>query len=395
MTITVNHINRICIMFREFVDLTKNIYGNSNPIPLHAPVFSGNEKKYLNECIDSTFVSSMGQFVNRFEEQLAQFTGAKYAVVTSNGTSALHTSLILAGVRPNHLVITQALSFVATSNAISYTGASPVFVDVDMDTMGMSPKALRKFLEVNTKKVNGICTYLKTGQQISACIPMHTFGLVCRIKEIKNICEEYNLFLIEDAAESIGSSITGIHTGLIGKLGVLSFNGNKIITAGGGGAIVTNDEELAMHAKHLTTQAKVSHEWEFNHDEVGYNYRMPNLNAALVLAQLESLPVYLNQKRGVFEKYKNFFSTYADIKLAEPIAGTVSNHWLNTLLLEDRNGRDEFLTFTNENGVMTRPAWTLMTKLPMYKTCINDGLKNSIELENRIVNIPSSAINLN
>jgi perosamine synthetase len=378
-------------MFKEFVDLVKNIYGSSNPIPLHAPVFTGNEKKYLNACIESTFVSSVGEFVNEFEKQLAIFTGSKYAVVTSNGTSALHVSLVIAGVRTNDLVITQALSFIATSNAIAYTGAKPVFVDVDLDTMGMSPKALRKFLEVNTKRVNNECVYLKTGQRISACVPMHTFGFVCRIKEIKSICEEFNIALIEDAAESIGSYANDIHTGLYGKLGVLSFNGNKIITSGGGGAIITNNEAIAKHAKHLTTQAKVAHAWEFNHDEIGYNYRMPNINAALALAQLECLPKYLEQKREVTEKYKAFFNIYSDVKLFEPIADTIANNWLNTLLLEDRSTRDEFLKFTNENGVMTRPVWTLMNKLPMFSSCIHDGLKNSIDLENRVVNIPSSA----
>jgi len=379
-------------MYREFVDLVKSIYGTTSFVPLHAPVFSGNEKKYLINCIDSTFVSSVGEYVNEFERQLAIYTGAKYAVVTSNGTSALHVSLVLAGVKTNDLVITQALSFIATCNAISYTGANPVFVDVDLDTMGMSPKALRKFLEVNTKVINNECIYLKTGQRISACVPMHTFGFVCRINEIKNICEEYKICLIEDAAESIGSYAHDIHTGLFGSLGTLSFNGNKTITSGGGGAIITNDELLAKHAKHLTTQAKVPHAWEFNHDEIGYNYRMPNINAALALAQLEDLPKYLDQKNKIANTYKTFFDSYEDVDFIEPIAGTKANFWLNTVLLADRVKRDEFLTFTNENGVMTRPAWTLMQKLPMFKSCIHDELKNSIELENRIVNIPSSAI---
>lgn len=379
-------------MYKEFVDLVRNIYGTTNPIPLHAPVFTGNEKKYLNECIDSTFVSSVGEFVNEFEKQLSVYTGAKFAVVTSNGTSALHVSLVLAGVKTNDLVITQALSFIATSNAISYTGAHPVFVDIDNDTLGMSPKYLRKFLEVNTKNVNGQCIYLKTGQRVSACVPMHTFGFVCRIKEIKNICDEFNIFLIEDAAESIGSYANDVHTGLFGAMGILSFNGNKTITSGGGGAIITNDEVLAKQAKHLTTQAKVAHAWEFKHDEIGYNYRMPNINAAIALAQLESLPIYLEQKKNVNEKYKNFFSSYSDVKLVEPISGTTTNNWLNTILLEDSINRDEFLKFTNENGIMTRPVWTLMNKLTMYKNCINDGLKNSFELEDRIVNIPSSAL---
>jgi perosamine synthetase len=378
-------------MFSEFVELVHEIYGTSGPVPLHAPVFRGNEKKYLENCIDSTFVSSVGEFVNAFEKELAKFTGANYAVVTSNGTSALHVSLLLAGVKPGDIVITQALSFIATSNAIIYANAQPVFVDVDLDSMGLSPKAFRKFLEVNTKMIEGKCTFLKTGQRIAACVPMHTFGMVCRIKEIKNVCDEFGIVLVEDAAESIGSYWHETHTGLFGQTGVLSFNGNKTITSGGGGALITNDEEIARHARHLTTQAKVPHAWEFNHDEVGYNYRMPNLNAALALAQLEMLPVYLKEKKEVFSMYREFFAEWGNTTLVEPLHGTTSNHWLNAVLLEDRVTRDEFLEYTNENKIMTRPAWTLMHKLPMFSHCVHDALKNSIELENRIVNIPSSA----
>lgn len=392
MPITEKPINRICTMFKEFVDHTRSIYNSTEFIPLHAPLFVGNEKKYLEECIDSTFVSSVGQFVNDFEIELAKFTGAKYAIVTSNGTSALHIGLILAGVKANELVLTQSLSFIATSNAIHYTGALPLFIDVDMDTMGMSPKALKTYLEKNTVIKDGQCFHKASGKRISACVPMHTFGFACRIDEIKEICDQYNVPLVEDAAESIGTYYKGKHTGLFGDCGTLSFNGNKIITSGGGGALITNNEALAKHAKHLTTQAKVPHPWEFIHDEVGYNYRMPNLNAALALAQLEVLPQFLKDKKKIFESYKNFFKGFPEIQLVDGIADSTPNYWLNTILLPNRKERDDFLSFTNANKVMTRPAWTLLHKLPMYAECIRDEQTNAIELEDRLVNIPSSAL---
>lgn len=381
-------------MYKEFVEFTRGLYQTKEFIPLHAPVFSGNEKKYLNECIDSTFVSSAGQFVNDFENKLAEYTGAKYAVVTSNGTSALHLSLVMADVNPKDIVITQALSFIATSNAIAYTKADSVFIDVDADSMSLSPTALKQFLEKSCSVKNKQCILNETGQVIKACVPMHTFGFTGRIQEIKLICEEYHIALIEDAAESIGSYYKNVHTGLFGICGTLSFNGNKTITSGGGGAIITNNEEWAKKAKHLSTQAKVPHEWEFKHDHVGYNYRMPNVNAALALAQLEQLNTFLQQKKTVHAKYAEFFSNHKDCVLVEAIDHTTANYWLNTVLLKDRNKRDEFLRFTNDNKVMTRPTWTLMHKLPMFNSSKHDGLKNSIELEDRIVNIPSSAIAL-
>ena len=293
--------------FEKVVELVRSIYQSDDYIPLHAPVFNGNEKKYLNECIDTTYVSSVGKFVDLFEEQIADFTGAKKAVSVVNGTAALHAALTLVGVKPGDEVITQSLTFIATCNAISYCGALPAFVDVDLDTMGLSPHSLNKFLEDNCKKADGNIINIKTGNRVSACVPMHTFGHPVRIKEIAHICNEWNLPLVEDAAESLGSSVGEEHTGLFGKCGILSFNGNKTITTGGGGMILTNDEEFGALAKYITTTAKIPHKWEFNHDMIGFNYRMPNINAALGCAQLEQLPRVLEIKREIATKYKNFF----------------------------------------------------------------------------------------
>lgn len=359
-------------------------------IPLHAPYFGGNEKKYLNETIDSTFVSSVGAFVNLFEEKMAEYTGAKYAIACVNGTNALHMAMLVCGVESDDEVLSQALTFIATANAISYIGAKPVFIDVDRDTMGMSPTSLQNFLEEFGEKREDGFTYNKsTGRRISACVPMHTFGLPLRIDEIAEICRKWNIQLIEDAAESLGSYYKGKHTGVFGKMGVFSFNGNKTITCGGGGAIITDDEKLARRAKHLTTQAKIPHPWKFRHDEVGYNYRMPNVNAALACAQLEQLNEIQKNKRELAEKYKAFFAetTYQFVEESE---NSKANYWLNALVLKDEAERDEFLTQTNEAGVMTRPIWDLMSSLPMFEDCQNDGLQNSKWLEERVVNIPSS-----
>ena len=293
-------------MFEDLTSFIKNIHKDQDFIPLHEPTFFGNERKYLNECIDSTFVSSVGKFVDRFEEEFAKYTGVKYAVATSNGTSALHIALLLANVEQGDEVITQPLTFVATCNAISYCGANPVFVDVDKDTMGLSPSALEYFLENNTVIKNQQCINKTTGRVIKACVPMHTFGHPCKIDEIKRVCDKYGIFLIEDSAESVGSTYKGKHTGAFGRVGVMSFNGNKIITAGGGGCIVTSDKNLAKKAKHLTTTAKVPHMWNFYHDMTGYNYRMPNLNAALLVAQLESLDVLIRRKRKLADIYRAF-----------------------------------------------------------------------------------------
>lgn len=361
-------------------------------IPLHAPTFAGNEKKYLMETIDSTFVSSVGEFVNRFEEMMAQYTGAQYAVACVNGTNALHMALLVSGVKENDEVITQALTFVATANAISYIGAQPLFIDVDRDTMGLSPTALSQFLEQKAeKKADGFTYNKKTGRRIKACVPMHTFGLPCRIDELAAICKQWNIALVEDAAESIGSYYKGKHTGTFGQVGVFSFNGNKTITCGGGGAIVTNSKELAQQAKHLTTQAKMPHPWKFTHDAVGYNYRMPNLNAALACAQLEQLDGFIERKRSLAEEYENFFRN-TPYRFVKEIEGAKANYWLNAILMPNRQIRDQFLEYSNANGVMTRPTWTLMNELSMFGKCQTDSLNNSKQIAERLVNIPSSVI---
>ena len=378
-------------MFKDVIDFIQDTYKTKEFISLHEPKFIGNEKKYLNECIDSTYVSSVGKFVDEFEEKIASYTGAKYAIATSNGTSALHISLLLADIDQNSEVITQPITFVATCNAISYCGAQPVFVDVDRDTMGLSPSALKSFLENNTTVKNQQCINNKTGKVIKVCVPMHTFGHSCRIDEIKEICNKYHIFLIEDAAESVGSIYKGKHTGTFGQIGVMSFNGNKIITAGSGGCIVTNDEALSKKAKHLTTTAKVPHKWDFNHDMVGYNYRMPNLNAALLVAQLENLDNFISSKRKLANVYEAFFNSTNYVFVKEPV-DSKSNYWLNSILLKNKQQRDEFLNDTNSNGVMTRPIWTLMNKLPMFEHAQCGDLTNSEWLEDRVVNIPSSVL---
>jgi perosamine synthetase len=378
-------------MFKDVIQFIKKTYKTTDFIPLHEPKFTGNEKKYLNECIDSTFVSSVGKFVDRFEGEFANYTGAKYVIATSNGTSALHISLLLANVGRGDEVITQPLTFVATCNAISYCGAQPIFVDVDRDTMGLSPSALKEFVENNTSVKNQQCINNKTGKVIKACIPMHTFGHPCRIDEIKDICDKYYIFLIEDAAESIGSSYKGKHTGNFGQVGVMSFNGNKIITAGGGGCIVTSDKILAKKAKHLTTTAKVPHKWDFYHDMIGYNYRMPNLNAALLVAQLEKLDTFLKGKRELADAYNEFFNSM-NYKFVTESTDCKSNYWLNSIILQNKQQRDELLDETNSNNIMTRPIWTLMNKLPMFEDAECGDLLNAEWLEERVVNIPSSII---
>ena len=378
-------------MYKEVIAFIQKTYQTTDFIPLHEPKFIGNEKKYLNECIDSTFVSSEGKFVDEFEEKIANYTGAKYAIATSNGTSALHISLLLANVDQNNEVITQPLTFVATCNAISYCGAQPIFIDVDKDTMGLSPSALHGFLEKNTHIKNQQCINNKTGRVIKACVPMHTFGQPCRIDEIKDICDRYYINLIEDAAESLGSFYKDKHTGTFGQMGVMSFNGNKIITAGGGGCFITNDKELAKRAKHLTTTAKVPHKWKYTHDMIGYNYRMPNLNAALLVAQLENLDSFLLRKHELATIYAKFFNNSNYRFVNEPKGGK-SNYWLNSIILNNKQQRDDFLNETNSQGVMTRPIWTLMNKLPMFESAQCGDLTSSEWLEERVVNIPSSVM---
>ncbi|MCT7626102.1 LegC family aminotransferase [Aliarcobacter butzleri] len=376
---------------QKIVDFIKQTFKTKEFIPLHEPRFIGNEKKYLNKCIDSTFVSSVGKYVDRFEKEFASYVGSKYAIATVNGTAALHISLILADVKKDDEVITQPLTFIATSNAISYIGAKPIFLDVDLDTMGLSPKSLKNFLETNCEVKDNICINKTTGKTIKACVPMHTFGYPCKIEEIKEICDIWNIALVEDAAESLGSFYKNKHTGTFGKIGAFSFNGNKIITSGGGGVIVTDDEVLAKRAKHITTTAKIPHPYEYVHDEIAYNYRLPNINAALLVAQLEQLERFLVSKRELATKYKEFFSNL-DINFIEEPKDSKSNYWLQAILLNDLNQRNEFLEFTNKNGVMTRPIWKLMNELEMFKDCQKDDLKNAKYLEERVVNIPSSVI---
>ena len=377
-------------MFEEIIGYIKKLYPNLNPIPLHAPVFLGNEKKYLNECIDSTFVSYVGKFVSKFEDLVAEYTGAKYAVAVVNGTAALQVVLQLAGVKEDDEVITQPLTFVATANAISHCGAKPVFVDVDKDTMGLSPEKLSKWLKENTKYelIFQKTINKKTGKTISAIVPMHTFGFPCRISEIVEIANNYNIPVIEDAAESLGSFYERKHTGLFGTAGILSFNGNKTITTGGGGVIITDNKEFADKAKHITTTAKVPHKWEYIHDKVAYNYRLTNLNAAVGVAQMENLKKILQNKRETAKLYAKFFKNF-DIKFISEKERTTANYWLNCISLKNRTERDKFLEETNSNGVMTRPIWRLMNKLEMYKNCQTGDLSNAEWLENRIVNIPS------
>lgn len=376
-------------MFEELVSFIRKLKGDQGFIPLHAPVFNGNERNYVLETIDSTFVSSVGKFVDRFEEMICEYTGSKFAVATVNGTAALHMALIGADVSRGEEVITQPLSFVATANAISYCGAIPVFIDVDLDTLGMSPESLESFLKDMTFAKNGVRVNKSTGSKIAAVVPMHTFGFACRIREIGEICAKYNIPLVEDSAESIGTKVGGQHTGTFGKLGIFSLNGNKTITSGGGGAIITNDVKLGKHLKHLTTTAKIPHKWEYRHDAIGYNYRMPNINAALACAQLEQLDAFLISKRELAESYKSFFNN-KEVEFITEIEGTRANYWLNTIKLKNKEERDEFLSYTNAKNVMTRPIWHLLNDLDIYKESFIYSMPNAKNLSERVVNLPSS-----
>ena len=376
-------------MKEQLVEFIRNIYNTEDFIPLHPAVFRGNEKKYLNECIDTTFVSSVGKFVDKFEDMIAKYTGAAAAVVCVNGTNALYIAMKLAGVERGDEVLTQALTFIATCNAISYLGAHPVFIDVDKDTLGLSPTAVRSWLENNTELINGERYNKNSKRRVKCCVPMHTFGHPMRIDELVEICKEYSIELVEDAAESIGSFYKGKHTGTFGKIGAISFNGNKTITTGGGGMLLFNDIELAKYAKHITTQAKVPHKWEFVHDEVGYNYRMPNINAALGCAQLEQIDDILKNKRDTASKYKEFFSNIENVEFFDEPKDCKSNFWFNTFIVANREERDNILEYTNSKGVMTRPIWELMNRLEMFKNCETDGLTNSEWFADRVVNIPS------
>ena len=369
-------------------NLIREIYGDGF-IPLHRPVFEGNERNYLIDCIDSNFVSSVGDNVKKFEQMTASFTGVKSGVATMNGTSALHTALIVCGVSSGDEVISQALTFVATCNAISYCGASPVFIDVDRDTLGLSPNALEKWLSNNVERKDGKGFNRKTGARVAACVPMHTFGFPLRIAEIVEICQAFGITVIEDAAESLGSYLGDRHTGTFGELATLSFNGNKVITTGGGGMILTDNDELAKKALHLTTTAKVPHPHEFVHDEVGYNYRLPNLNAALGCAQIENLNDMLDIKADIAANYHAFCLKHG-LRFVNGIENTRPNYWLNAIILDSKTERNAFLEYLNEQQVMSRPIWRLMNRLEMFKKCQTDDLENSRWLEDRVVNIPSS-----
>ena len=377
-------------MYEKTINFIKDLYGDQDFTPLAVPVFIGNEKKYLNECIDSTFVSSVGKFVDRFEEDMARYTGAKRAVVCVSGTNALHMALMLAGVERDDEVLTQALTFIATCNAISYIGAHSVFIDVDKDTMGFSPKAMCEWLSKNAEIKEGQCYNKSTGRRIKACVPMHTFGFPIHLDEMVAACNEWHIELVEDAAESIGSLYKGKHTGIFGKVGALSFNGNKTITTGGGGMLLFMDEELGAYAKHLTTQAKIPHRWEFKHDHIGYNYRMPNINAALGCAQLEHIEEYVADKRTTAQTYAEYFKYVEGVDYFEEPAGCRSNYWLNVVILPDHDRQQLFLQETNDHGAMTRPIWELMNRLPMFEHCQHDSLENTIWFADRVVNIPSS-----
>jgi len=371
------------------IEFIRDQYKTTDFIPLHEPRFQGNEKKYVMETIDSTFVSSVGAYVNKFEEMMADISQTKRAVAVVNGTAALQVALRLSGVKEGDEVLTQALTFVATANAIAYNNAHSVYLDVDLDTMGLSPKAVEAFLEEYGELREDGCYNKKTGNRIAACLPMHTFGFPVHLNELMEVCNKWNIPVVEDAAESIGSTYHGKPTGSFGRFGIYSFNGNKIVTAGGGGAIVTNDEEKGDFAKHITTTAKMPHTYEYVHDDLGYNYRMPNLNAALICAQLEQLDSFIENKRQLANQYATFFEEKG-IKFRQENPDTKANYWLMCMELDDRKERDIFLNETNEKGIMTRPIWQLMYKLPMYEHSFRDAQANAEYLEDRIVNIPSS-----
>ena len=375
--------------FSQITNYIKSLYPEMDPVLLHCPQFLGNEKKYLNECIDTKFVSYVSHFVTDMEEHIKRITGAKYAVAMVNGTEALHMAIVSAGINPGEEIITQSLTFAATSAAIVHSGANPIFIDVDKDTMGMSPNALKDYLETHTEQKDGKCYNKKTGKIISACIPMHTFGHPCKIDEIAELCKEYNIILIEDSAESIGSTYKGKHTGTFGKVGILSFNGNKCVTTGAGGMLITDEETIAERAKYISTTAKRPSKWEFFHTEAGYNLRMPGTCAAIGTAQLEYFDETIKNKRETAELYQKFFAEHGIECIKEP-ENARSNYWLNAIVLKDRTEREEFLEYANSNGVQCRPIWTLMHKMPPYEHYERTELPVSEWLEDRIVNIPSS-----
>ncbi|MDF2153922.1 LegC family aminotransferase [Vibrio sp. CAU 1672] len=376
------------------VEFVRDTYQSQDFIPLHAPTFTGNEKAYVNETIDSTFVSSVGKFVDDFEHKIEAFTGTAKAVATVNGTAALHAALYMAGVTRGDLVITQALTFVATCNALYHMGAEPVFVDVSPVSLGLCPQAVEAYLAEHAQVTEQGCVHKVTGQRIKAVVPMHTFGHPVDLDELVAVCLKWHLVLVEDAAESLGSFYKGQHTGTIGDFGAVSFNGNKIITTGGGGMVLCKTQQLGQRTKHVTTTAKVPHPYEFYHDEAGFNYRMPNLNAALGCAQMEVLPLYLQQKRALAARYQALFAG-SDFQFVVEPEYAQSNYWLNAVICPSVAARDELLKKTNDAGVMTRPIWQLMHRLPMFAHALRGDLSCSERIEAHLVNLPSTPIDLN
>ncbi|MGQ2889728.1 aminotransferase LegC [Campylobacter coli] len=376
-------------MFKKEISFIKSLFNKEN-IALHEPCFIGNEKKYLLECIDSGFVSSVGEFVTRFEEALKEKTKARFVIATNTGTAALHIALLANGIDENCEVITQSISFVATANAIAYTGAKPVFLDIDENTLSLSPKALEHFLENQTYQKDNLSYNKTTHKPIKACVIMHTFGLSAHIKAIKELCEKYHILLIEDAAEALGSTYENKALGTFGKCGILSFNGNKIITGGCGGAILSDDENLAKLARHLSTTAKIPHPYEYDHDRIAYNYRLCNINAAILLAGLENLELFLENKRELAKIYKDFFKNHDKCKFIDEKSNEKSNFWLNTLLFKDENLRNIFLEECLKNNIFVRPIWKSLPSLKAFQNCQSNELINTKNLEKRLVNLPSS-----
>lgn len=376
-------------MFEKEISFIKSLFNKEN-IALHEPCFIGNEKKYLLECIDSGFVSSVGEFVTRFEEALKEKTKTRFVIATNTGTAALHIALLANGIDENCEIITQSISFVATANAIAYTGAKPIFLDIDENTLSLSPKALEHFLENQTYQKNNLSYNKTTHKPIKTCVIMHTFGLSAHVKAIKELCEKYHILLIEDAAEALGSTYENKALGTFGKCGILSFNGNKIITGGCGGAILSDDENLAKLARHLSTTAKIPHLYEYDHDRVAYNYRLCNINAAILLAGLENLELFLENKRELAKIYKDFFKNHDKCKFIDEKSNEKSNFWLNTLLFKDENLRNIFLEECLKNNIFVRPVWKSLPSLKAFQNCQSDDLLNTKNLEKRLVNLPSS-----
>lgn len=376
-------------MYESTFDFIQQQFGEQTPLPLHEPLFCGREKSYLSDCIDSTFVSSVGQYVDKFEQAVADFTRSRHAIAVVNGTQALFVALKTLGIDAECEVLTQSLTFVATANAIHYTGAAPVFLDIDQTTLGLSPRAVKEFLQKHTEIRHGHRVNKTTGRRIAACLPIHTCGHPCQIEALQELCAENSIQLIEDAAESLGSFLPSGHTGTFGEVGIFSFNGNKVITTGGGGMLVTNDDQLAQRLRHLTTTAKVPHPWEFIHDEIGYNFRMPNINAALGLAQMEQLPIFLQKKRELANRYRQFFSA-SEIDYVDEPDGTESNFWLNTILLPNERQKETFLKEAGERGIGARSLWRPMHLLAIYNNYQRDSQVNTETIYRRAVNLPSS-----